>query len=182
MNVKLINNPTLDYTDWAIGECYDKGCYIDPEKKKNRIYRVANVSKHSSVLEFTDYVFEITASPQVLNLKLQSFNNKFILVKKINTKKAIIKFNARTLQEFPLPNFIYEKIPENHKFLIGFEPISGFEYYVVSENSEIYKVEKGNSKDTYTLPYKLNPGMTEDGITLHSEAFSEALNGKLKNT
>jgi thymidylate synthase (FAD) len=66
MKVTLINKPTLEFTDWAIGECYDKGCYIDPEKRNKRIYRVANVSKHSSVLEFTHYVFEIEASTKVL--------------------------------------------------------------------------------------------------------------------
>jgi thymidylate synthase (FAD) len=66
MKVTLINEPTLDYTDWAIGECYDKGCHTDPEKKKDRINRVANVNKHSSVLEFTDYIFEIEASTKVL--------------------------------------------------------------------------------------------------------------------
>ena len=66
MEVKLINNPTLDYTDWAIGECYNKGCYTDPEKKSNRIHKVANVSKHSSILEFTDYIFEITADTKTL--------------------------------------------------------------------------------------------------------------------
>lgn len=66
MKVKLVNTPTLIYTDQAIGECYDKGCYTDPDKMKSRIHRVANVSKHSSVLEFTDYVFEIEASTKVL--------------------------------------------------------------------------------------------------------------------
>lgn len=66
MKVTLINNPTFEYTDWAIGECYDKGCYTDPEKMTNRIKRVANVNKHSSVLEFTNYVFEIEASTKVL--------------------------------------------------------------------------------------------------------------------
>ena len=66
MKVKLINTPTLEFTDWAIGECYDKGCYTDEEKRNTRINKVANVSKHSSVLEFTDYIFEIEASTKVL--------------------------------------------------------------------------------------------------------------------
>ena len=66
MNVKLINSPTLEFTDWAIGECYDKGCYSDEEKRNSRIERVANVNKHSSVLEFSNYIFEITASTKVL--------------------------------------------------------------------------------------------------------------------
>jgi thymidylate synthase (FAD) len=53
-------------SDWAIGECYDKGCYTALDKQLGRIQRVANVKKHSSVLEFTDAVFEITASTKVL--------------------------------------------------------------------------------------------------------------------
>ena len=66
MRVKLINSPELAYTDSAIGMCYDKGCYTDTIKMHNRINRVANVSKHSSVLEFTDAIFEIEASTKVL--------------------------------------------------------------------------------------------------------------------
>ena len=66
MQVKLINKPNIDMSDWAIGECYDKGCYKDNDKKLNRINRVANVSKHNSVLEFTEAIFEITASTKVL--------------------------------------------------------------------------------------------------------------------
>ena len=66
MKVELINIPVIEMTDFAIGECYDKGCYTDKEKQFKRIERVANVSKHSSVLEFTDAVFQITASTKVL--------------------------------------------------------------------------------------------------------------------
>ena len=66
MEVKLLNIPTLEFVDNAIGQCYDKGCYTDIDKRNNRIERVANVSKHSSVLEFADIVFEITASTKVL--------------------------------------------------------------------------------------------------------------------
>lgn len=66
MKVKLLNKPSLEFTDNAIGQCYDKGCYTDTEKMNNRINRVANVSKHSSVLEFTEAIFEITASSKVL--------------------------------------------------------------------------------------------------------------------
>ena len=66
MQVKLINKPTLEFTDWAIGECYDKGCYTDPIKRDKRIEKVALKHKHSSVLEFTNFVFEIEASTKVL--------------------------------------------------------------------------------------------------------------------
>jgi len=66
MQIKLINKPTLEFTDWAIGECYDKGCYTDPEKRDKRIEKVALKHKHSSVLEFTNFIFEIEASTKVL--------------------------------------------------------------------------------------------------------------------
>ena len=66
MKVKLINSPTLDFVDWAIGECYNKGCYPSGDKRNNRIERVANVNKHSSVLEFAKGVWEIEASTKVL--------------------------------------------------------------------------------------------------------------------
>lgn len=65
MLVKLLNTPDLSYVDTSIGMCYDKGCYTG-DRMHNRIQRVANVSKHSSVLEFTDAIFEITASTKVL--------------------------------------------------------------------------------------------------------------------
>jgi thymidylate synthase (FAD) len=66
MTVKLINIPTLEYTDLAIGECYDKGCYVDKDKRDKRIKKVALKHKHSSVLEFTSFVFQIEASTKVL--------------------------------------------------------------------------------------------------------------------
>ena len=66
MKVTLINTPTLEFVDWAIGECYDKGCYPDGAKRNKRVNNVANVKKHSSVLEFASAVFEIEASTKVL--------------------------------------------------------------------------------------------------------------------
>lgn len=66
MKVKLLEVSGLHLTDTAIGECYDKGCYVDPEKQRNRIEKVALKAKHSSVLEFTNFTFQITASTKVL--------------------------------------------------------------------------------------------------------------------
>ena len=66
MQVRLLNTPTLEFTDEAIGSCYDKGPYVDKDKRDKRIKKVALQYKHSSVLEFTEFVFEITASTKVL--------------------------------------------------------------------------------------------------------------------
>jgi len=66
MQVELVNEPSLEFTDMAIGECYDKGCYVNGAERDKRINNIALTKKHSSVLEFTDFVFEITASTKVL--------------------------------------------------------------------------------------------------------------------
>ncbi len=66
MRVTLINDPTLDFIDIAVGKCYAKGPYEDPEKKQKRIEKVAMKYKHSSVLEFATFIFEVEASTKVL--------------------------------------------------------------------------------------------------------------------
>jgi thymidylate synthase (FAD) len=66
MKVELLHTNGLDFTDHAIGECYDKGCYTDINKRDNRIKKVALKHKHSSVLEFTNFIFQIEASTKVL--------------------------------------------------------------------------------------------------------------------
>lgn len=66
MDVRLLQTNGLEFSDTAIGLCYDKGCYTDPEKRDGRIKRVALKNKHSSTIEFTNFIFEITASTKVL--------------------------------------------------------------------------------------------------------------------
>jgi len=66
MKVRLLHTNGLDYTDSGIGLCYDKGCYSDEEKRDRRIKKVALKYKHSSVLEFTNFIFEIEASTKTL--------------------------------------------------------------------------------------------------------------------
>lgn len=66
MKVELLAVQGLEYVDHAIGLCYDKGDYCDAEKRDNRIKKVALKAKHSSVLEFATFTFDITASTKVL--------------------------------------------------------------------------------------------------------------------
>jgi thymidylate synthase (FAD) len=66
VRVRLVNAPTLEYIDMALGECYDKGCYLEPKKRDNRIKNIALKLNHSSVLEFCTFIFEIEASTKVL--------------------------------------------------------------------------------------------------------------------
>lgn len=67
MKVKLLNNPTLDYVDTGIGMCWDKGGYgADTDKGKDRIDRVCNKFKHSSMLRFVQYIFEVELSTSAL--------------------------------------------------------------------------------------------------------------------
>lgn len=66
MEVRLLETNGLNLSDNAIGLCYDKGCYTDPEKRDKRIKKVALKLKHSSTIEFTNFTFEVTASTKVL--------------------------------------------------------------------------------------------------------------------
>ena len=66
MKVELLHTNGLEFSDSAIGLCYDKGCYTDPEQRDRRIKKVALKHKHSSTIEFTNFIFEIEASTKVL--------------------------------------------------------------------------------------------------------------------
>jgi len=66
MRVKLLHTNGLEFADNAIGMCYNKGCYSDPEKRDKRITKVALKHKHSSTIEFINFIFEIEASTKVL--------------------------------------------------------------------------------------------------------------------
>lgn len=59
MTVQLLHNTPLEPCDIAICKCYGNTPHQDLEKVQNRIDRVANVSKHSSVIEHINYTFDI---------------------------------------------------------------------------------------------------------------------------
>ena len=67
MKVELLNKPTLEFIDSAIGKCYQKGNYFpDKEKASKRINNVCNIMKHSSMLRFVNYVFDVEISTSIL--------------------------------------------------------------------------------------------------------------------
>ena len=67
MKVKLINNPTLDFVDSAVGACWGKGGYgADTDKGKERIERVCNKFRHASMLRFASYIFQVELSTSAL--------------------------------------------------------------------------------------------------------------------
>lgn len=66
MEVKLLHYTPLEVADIAISKCYQKKPYEDYEKQKNRINRVANVSKHSSTIEHLEYNFDIDGVSRAL--------------------------------------------------------------------------------------------------------------------
>ena len=59
MKVELLNHTPLNIADIAICKCYGNEPHSDKEKVKARINRVANVSKHASVIEHLVYSFDI---------------------------------------------------------------------------------------------------------------------------
>jgi len=66
MRVTLLNDPTLEYIDNAIGFCWNKGPYGTGEEGVARIDRVCNKFKHASMLRFTSYIFELEMSTSAL--------------------------------------------------------------------------------------------------------------------
>ena len=67
MKVKLVNKPTLEFVDSAIGKCWGKGSYgADTQKGVERIDRVCNKRKHGSMLRFVHYIFDMQISTSVL--------------------------------------------------------------------------------------------------------------------
>lgn len=65
MKVALREYTDIKEIDHAIGLCWAAGDYSG-DKARNRIQRVALKNKHSSVLEFVEYTFDIEASTKVL--------------------------------------------------------------------------------------------------------------------
>lgn len=59
MKVELLNHTPLNIADIAICKCYGNEPHSDEDKVKGRINRVANVSKHASVIEHLVYSFDI---------------------------------------------------------------------------------------------------------------------------
>lgn len=59
MTVKLLHHTPLEVADIAICKCYGNEPHSDSEKVKDRINRVANVSKHASTIEHLTYSFDI---------------------------------------------------------------------------------------------------------------------------
>lgn len=67
MKVELLNNPTLQFVDTGIGMCWGKGGYgEDTDKGKERIDRVCNKLRHSSMLRFATYIFRVELSTSAL--------------------------------------------------------------------------------------------------------------------
>lgn len=65
MKVTLRHYTDIKEIDHAIGLCWAAGDY-ECDKAIKRIERVALQNKHSSVLEFVEYIFDIEASTKVL--------------------------------------------------------------------------------------------------------------------
>ncbi len=67
MKVELINQPTLEFVDSAVGQCWGKGKYgADTAKGKERIDKVCNKFKHASMLRFATYIFKVELSTSAL--------------------------------------------------------------------------------------------------------------------
>jgi thymidylate synthase (FAD) len=135
MKVILLYSSGINFVDHAIGLCYDKGCYIDPEKRDNRIKKVALKAKHSSVLEFATFIFNIEASTKVLlemtRHRMASYGckssrytlNKGEIIfestgdKEVDTLLSIWKFQIETMIETGRSNDVISlMLPQSYQY------------------------------------------------------------------
>ena len=70
MEVKLLHSTPLEIVDIAICKCYGNEPHSDEAKIKARINRVANVSKHSSVVEHLVHSFDISGISRACLIEL----------------------------------------------------------------------------------------------------------------
>ena len=93
MKVTLLNNPTLEFVDNAIGQCYAKGPFLqtDPDRAIERIDRICNKLKHASMLRFVPYIFEIEASTKTLLAITRHQTMDFAVQSTRYTTKAMLK-------------------------------------------------------------------------------------------
>ena len=113
MEVKLLHSTPLEIADIAICKCYGNEPHSDEAKIKARINRVANVSKHSSVLEHLRVTFSIDNKDIADIFK----KNSFSYVTELD-KNYIITTNVRALQEIKLDYKIKKAlIPNEYVFL-----------------------------------------------------------------
>ena len=175
MKIELLNHTPLSVADAAIGKCYDKGCYTDTKKMKNRINNVANVKKHASTVEHLTYNFDINGVSRAL---LQELARHRIA-------SYSVKSTRYTLKELKEEQSFICQDPESGNLHSTPEQVQRAENYLVytgddeidmaSINSLDYLrwlliQGKPNDKAKYCLPesYKTNLVMTINARSLQN--------------
>lgn len=105
MIVKLLHNTPLSVADTAIGKCYDTGCKTDVTAMKERINRVANVSKHSSTIEHLVYSFDIDGVSRAL---LQELARHRIASYSVKSTRYTLKELKKTTTDEQLREFLVQ--------------------------------------------------------------------------
>lgn len=97
-SVKLISSSDLNLVDRAIGTCYDKGEYKDAEAKMDRIQRVCNSFRHSSMLRFVTYTFDVVLSTSAL---LEWTRHQVGVDYAVRSTRYVLKKNIESLSYIP---------------------------------------------------------------------------------
>ena len=98
MEVKLLHSTPLEIVDIAICKCYGNEPHSDEAKVKARINRVANVSKHSSVVEHSSYSFDISGISraclqQICRHRISSYtvqSTRYVLSRLLKNERSFI--------------------------------------------------------------------------------------------
>lgn len=98
MIVELLHYTPLEVADIAICKCYGNEPHSDSEKVKARINRVANVSKHNSVVEHISYGLDIAGISRACLIELSRHriasytvkSSRYVLAKELKNEKSFI--------------------------------------------------------------------------------------------
>ena len=169
MEVKLLNHSPLEVADIAICKCYGNEPHSDIEKVKARINRVANVSKHSSVIEHLVYSFDIDGISRAC---LQELARHRIA-------SYTVKSSRYTLQELKdEQSFIYKNniIPEGKyramKYIVDCNNlrVNTASIYALENLRELLLNDTPNDIAKYFMPeaYKTSLAMTINARSLQN--------------
>jgi len=154
MKATLINIPSLEFVDNGIGKCYNKGKYYPNEDRGNkRIDRICNKMKHSSMLRFVHYVFNVEVSTSVLleaSRHQVGIDNAF---KCISGDSRITTSNGfKTIEELYQRQNDLKRLPKVRTYN---EATKEFEFVSISEiystgTKQAYTITTDNGKEITT--------------------------------
>jgi len=146
MNIKLLNYTPLAIADTAIGKCWDTGCIVDVDDMRDRIFRVANKSGHTSTIEHLYYSFDIDGISRAV---LQELSRHRIASYTVKSSRFTLKKDLKN--EHPFNYKDYDRAVKYVK-LTGDGDVDQASIKALENVRQLVKANKSNDVIKYALP------------------------------